>query len=113
MKKVNSGNAKHYSWGDRGEGWHLLKNDTLSIIEEKLGAGGSEQRHCHRQAQQFFYVLSGTARIEIDGKDHLIEPGSGIHVPARTPHRLHNCGEHELHFLVISTPPNHGDRIDL
>ena len=113
MNKVNIGNTEHYTWGANGKGWHLLQDDTLSIIEEKLGAGGSEKRHIHHRAQQFFYVLAGTALIEIDGREHEIGPGSGIHVPPGVPHRLQNRSEHELHFLVISTPHSHGDRTEL
>ncbi len=38
-------NAEHYSWGDICEGWHLLKADALSVIEERIPPGGSEVRH--------------------------------------------------------------------
>lgn len=54
--------------GDSSDGWHLLKSDDLSVIEELVPPGEKERRHYHQTAQQFFYVLSGQAVIEISGK---------------------------------------------
>ncbi|MCR1815335.1 hypothetical protein [Aliarcobacter butzleri] len=36
---------------------------------------------------------------------------SGIHVPAGTTHQLSNHQTDDLVFLVVSTPPSHGDRV--
>ena len=32
-------NAEHYQWGNACDGWHLLKSETLSVIQEKMPAG--------------------------------------------------------------------------
>jgi hypothetical protein len=29
-------NSEHYQWGNLCDGWHLLKSDTLSVIQEKM-----------------------------------------------------------------------------
>jgi mannose-6-phosphate isomerase-like protein (cupin superfamily) len=31
-------------------------------------------------------------------------------IPAGTPHQIRNDSDGEVHFLVISHPPSHGDR---
>lgn len=111
MKIVNTGNATHYRWGDNADGWHLLRSDSLSVIEELVPPGTQEARHYHNVAQQFFYVLSGIASIEIDGECFELAAGSGIHVPPKTPHQLLNKQSAALSFLVISQPPSHGDRV--
>jgi len=36
MKIKNTNNAEHYLWGDNCDGWHLLKTDSLSIIQENM-----------------------------------------------------------------------------
>ena len=113
MKPVNTGNAEHYRWGSESDGWHLLKSDSMSVIEERVSPGGAEVRHVHSSSQQFFYVLSGTATLEISGEIHQVEAGSGIHVPPGTPHQLNNQGDSDLRFLVISQPPSHDDRIEV
>lgn len=113
MKIVNTENSEHYNWGDNSDGWHLLKSDSLSVIEESVAPNGKEQRHYHKEAQQFFYVLSGIASIEISGKLYEVRSGNGIQVLASEPHQLMNNGLENLRFLVISQPNSHGDRVNV
>ncbi len=110
MKPINTKTAEHYKWGTNSDGWHLLKTDRLSVIEECVPPGEFEQRHFHEKAQQFFYVLSGRAHLEVDGVIHEIDAGSGFHVPEKVPHQLMNKGKGNLRFLVVSEPKSHGDR---
>ena len=111
MKIVNTANAEHYKWGLNSDGWHLLKTTGLSVIEENVPSNEQEVRHYHQQAQQFFYILEGTAHIEISGTEFVIEAGNGIHVPAMKPHQLSNKSDQVLRFIVVSQPHSHGDRV--
>lgn len=108
--KSNTQTSEHYSWGDNCDGWHLLKTDSLSIIQEKMPPGTAEARHFHHKAQQFFYILSGTATFEIDHRIETVSALEGLHIPALTQHKILNNSTEELHFLVISEPKAHGDR---
>ena len=110
MSIVNTLNSEHYKWGNSSDGWHLLNTEGLSVIEENVPPKEKEERHYHNESQQFFYILSGIAELEMSGEIFKIEPGSGIHVPAKEPHQLMNNGEENLRFLVISQPKSHGDR---
>jgi mannose-6-phosphate isomerase-like protein (cupin superfamily) len=103
-------NARHYEWGSGCDGWHLHEGEDLSVIEERVPPGAAETRHRHRRARQFFYVLSGEARLELEGREHRLGPGEGLHVAPGAAHQLCNQGPAELRFLVISAPPSHGDR---
>lgn len=111
MSVVSINNAEQYSWGGKCDGWHLAKTPGLSVIQERVPYGCSEVRHFHERSEQFFYVLSGTATIEIAGETFQLEMGGGIHVPAGVPHQLSNEQPEDLVFLVVSTPPSHGDRV--
>jgi len=33
--KISKQCAEHYIWGDQCDGWHLVKNNDLSIIHER------------------------------------------------------------------------------
>ena len=112
MSTINTDSAEHYKWGNNSDGWHLLKTDSLSVIQELVSPGESESRHYHNESQQFFYVLPGTASIEICGVMHEVQAGSGVHVPAKNPRQLSNSGSVNLSFLVISEPISHGDRVN-
>ena len=110
-KKISIENAEHYSWGDNCDGWHLVKDPKLSVIEERVPPGGSEVRHYHRHADQFFYVLDGIATIVTGTDRQQLAMREGIHIPAGTVHQLLNETTTELRFIVFSTPPSHGDRV--
>jgi quercetin dioxygenase-like cupin family protein len=45
-------------------------------------------RHYHSEARQFFYVFSGTAVLETEGKKHRIPAGSGMEVAPGVQHKF-------------------------
>jgi mannose-6-phosphate isomerase-like protein (cupin superfamily) len=49
--------------------------------------------------------------MELENKELVLGPQQGCAVPPGSPHRLLNRGSTALDFLVISTPPSHGDRV--
>jgi quercetin dioxygenase-like cupin family protein len=102
--------AQSYGWGDGCEGWHLVRGQNFSVIEETMPAGTREVRHWHARARQFFYVLRGTLTIEVEGATHVLPPRTGIELPQGTAHQAINASDSEVEFLVISEPPSHGDR---
>lgn len=102
--------GRHYVWGGNCDGWHLASSPNLSVIQERVPSGSSEVRHLHNRAEQFFYVLSGIATLEVAGAIYVLKTGEGFHVPAGVPHTLSNAHGKTLDFLVVSTPPSHGDR---
>ncbi len=106
-------NAEHYTWGGQCDGWHLLQSATLSVIQERMPPGTNEQLHYHEQAQQLFYILSGSASFEIDGKLVEVRSQECIHVPKNARHYIFNKADADLHFLVISEPRSHGDRVNV
>jgi mannose-6-phosphate isomerase-like protein (cupin superfamily) len=110
MSPISKETAEHYTWGERCDGWHLLKNPQLSVIQERMPPGTAEVRHFHHHAQQFFYILAGKAVMEVDGGSIVLTAGQGIWIPAGEAHQMRNDSGDEVHFLVVSHPPSHGDR---
>jgi mannose-6-phosphate isomerase-like protein (cupin superfamily) len=105
--------AEHYRWGQACDGWHLLKLDELSVIRERVPPGTFETRHRHARSRQFFYVLEGSAVIEVEGTRHSLRAGEGLHVPPLAAHQFRNESDSDVHFLVVSAPKGHGDRENL
>jgi mannose-6-phosphate isomerase-like protein (cupin superfamily) len=108
---VSRENAEHYRWGVDCDGWHLVKDEGLSVIEEFMPSGTREVRHHHQKAQQFFYILSGEVMMEVEGRTTLLTAGSGIRILPGLRHQISNPASSPARFLVISQPPSHGDRI--
>lgn len=104
--------AEHYTWGGACDGWRLLKEPTLSVIQERVPPGAAETPHFHSRARQFFYVLSGTATMEFESEVVTFGVGQGLHVPPNTQHRFVNRSSTDVVFIVISSPTTTGDRIN-
>ena len=109
---VSTTKAPHYQWGEGCDGWHLVRTESLSVIQERMPSGTAEQRHKHSRARQFFFVLRGELTLEIDGEEHVLAAESGVEVLPGTPHQAFNRSNDDTWFLVTSQPPSHGDRID-
>lgn len=112
LASVSRENAEHYRWGVDCDGWYLVKDTQVSVIEEFMPPGAAEVRHYHERAQQFFYILTGEVLMEINGENVLIPAGSGVRILPGTRHQIRNPSCSPVRFLVISQPPSHGDRID-
>ena len=110
---TSTDNAEHYIWGDGCDGWHLLKSGSLSVIQERMPSETREQLHYHHKAQQVFYILSGAATFEVDGEVIEVKANQSLHIKPGTKHRIMNKSSEDLHFLVISEPKAHGDRVNL
>jgi mannose-6-phosphate isomerase-like protein (cupin superfamily) len=104
--------AEHYKWGQNCDGWHLVKSESLSIIQESMPPKTFERRHKHLRSRQFFYILSGEATIEVDGQRNVFKSEQGLEVLPDKEHQVLNESNSDLNFLVISYPPSHSDRVD-
>jgi len=111
IETIDRQTAQHYSWGNNCDGWHLVKTEALSIIEEKMPPGTSEVRHYHQKSNQFFYVLKGSLQFKIEESELTLSAGQGLHIKAGQRHQVFNRSANDAEFLVISNPPSHGDRI--
>ena len=106
-------NAEHYIWDETCDGWHLLKRDDMSIIQERVPASGAEVRHYHNVARQFFYILEGQGKMVFEDHEVILNQGQGLEIPPLVKHQFINRSETEVHFLVISVPTTRGDRINV
>jgi mannose-6-phosphate isomerase-like protein (cupin superfamily) len=106
-------NAEHYVWGEVCDGWHLLKRDDMSVIQERVPAGGAEVMHYHDTARQFFYILDGEGLMTFEDRQVILHKGEGIEIEPRVKHQFRNPSKNDVHFLVISVPSTRGDRVNL
>lgn len=112
MSIISRRTVEHYTWGEVCDGWHLVRDAALSVIEESMPPGSQEVRHYHQKAQQFFYILSGEATMEANAETLRLRAGEGIRILPGTRHRILNESSEAVRFLVISQPPSHGDRVN-
>ena len=111
MTIIDTTAAEHYFWGNEFDAWHLANTAGLSVVQERVPSGGTEVRHAHRYAHQFFFVLRGTATMRVDETEFTLREHQGIEIPPGTPHQFINRSGVDVEFLVISSPHSRGDRI--
>jgi len=103
----------HYQWGDGCDGWNFVEESTLSVKQERMPAGTSEALHYHQHAQQFFFILKGSAMFEIEDERIIVNEMEGIHIPAGKQHRIINHTTSAIEFILSSQPSTMGDRVNL
>ena len=109
---IDKTKANHYTWGTNCDSWVMVDTPELSVKQELMPMGTKEQLHSHDKAQQFFFVLKGTATFYLDGNKHTIGEQQGITIAPKTKHYIANENNIELEFLVISQPSTNNDRIN-
>jgi len=111
-RTISTNTAAHYFWGQGCDGWHLVGNAQLSVIEEQMPAGAKEAQHYHKATRQFFYVMHGTLTMVVGEGSTPVVAGSGIEIAPGTIHQARNDSDSNVRFLVISQPPSHMDRYE-
>jgi mannose-6-phosphate isomerase-like protein (cupin superfamily) len=106
-------NSEHYFWGDNCQGWRLLKDQHLSVIDEEMPPQTCEKFHFHEKSQQVFYIREGVATFSIEEDLVKAKVGQAVVILPGQRHRICNESEMVLKFLVISQPATSGDRIEV
>jgi mannose-6-phosphate isomerase-like protein (cupin superfamily) len=79
-----------------------------SLAEASMRTGQSTDRHYHKLAEEIYFLLEGTARMEIDGETRDVGPGEAILIPPGARHQI--TAQSDLRFLCCCAPPyDHAD----
>ena len=76
-----------------------------SLAEARLPAGGSTQRHYHRDSEEIYFILEGRADMELEGTHAELGPGEGVAIPPGAWHEIVALGKQDLRFLCCCAPP--------
>lgn len=72
-------------------------------------AEGAMSRHLHREQEEVYLVLDGTAMIDVDDQQLKVGEREVLAVPPGAWHRVTNVGAGPLTFFVAAAPPVDGD----
>jgi mannose-1-phosphate guanylyltransferase/mannose-6-phosphate isomerase len=75
------------------------KGFQTKIIHVNVGQKLSVQSHNHRS--EHWVVLSGMAKVVLEGKDHILSPGHSIDIGVKAIHSLQNPFEEDLEIIEI------------
>jgi mannose-6-phosphate isomerase len=74
-------------------------NFKVKRIEVLPGKRLSYQKHSQRA--EHWFVVEGTAKVTLDGKDITIGAGEAIDIPIGSAHRVENPGDNDLIFIEV------------
>lgn len=74
------------------------------LVEATLLAGEATSRHYHRETEEFYFVLSGSGEMELDGDRSDVGPGDTVVIRPGVWHQLH-AGSDGVRILCGSAPP--------
>lgn len=74
-----------------------------------LSPGDAMSYHRQREQEEFYYVISGPARIRIDEERIDVPEGTAIRIPPETPRQILNDSDDEHRWLVVGAPPVEND----
>nr|HDM59305.1 cupin domain-containing protein [Bacillota bacterium] len=81
----------------------LHDSEHAQVMHIELGPGEGLRRHS-TPVDVVFFVLEGTAVIEIGDERLKVSAGTLVESPSRVPHRVMNDDQTVLRFLVIKIP---------
>ncbi|MES2382683.1 MAG: cupin domain-containing protein [Bacteroidota bacterium] len=110
---IDKETAPGYTWGDNCNAINLVNTETLSVKQESMPPHTKEVLHFHKHAQQFFYILKGTATFYCNGEKEMAHAQQGILIAPEEQHFIANETAEQLEFLVISQPATDKDRVNI
>lgn len=100
---VHGGDGVMY-WTRFATGSHLY-GDWDGIEWVAFDPGGRAGLHTHSHTEEIWFILQGTADIELDGQRYHVEPGSIVITPLHSQHALWNTGGERVEYIVIEVFP--------
>ncbi|MEM9284212.1 MAG: cupin domain-containing protein [Verrucomicrobiota bacterium] len=76
-----------------------------SLAEATVPSGRATERHWHKESEEFYFILEGSGKMEINRKTKSIRPGDAILIPAGQWHQITADQGTRLRFLCCCSPP--------
>ena len=64
--------------------------------------------HVHPNKEQIYFFLEGEGVLELGAEKKVVRPNQFAFIPPHLPHGLHNTGNSQLVFIVITTLTERG-----
>jgi len=78
-----------------------LDGDWEAVEWASVPPGGISGEHLHTRTEEVYFLLSGRARVLLDGRAHDLGAGHAVLTAVGSRHALHNIGTEPVSWLVI------------
>ena len=80
-----------------------------SLARVTIKPGKASAPHFHKISDESYFILSGTATMNIDGVEFSLQQGEAVLIEPLEVHQIHNFGDDDLVFLAVCVPAWHPD----
>lgn len=88
----------------------LFTGTHLQLVLMTLQPGEEIGLETHEEHDQFIRVEAGTGIVVLNGKEHPLEDGSAVVIPASVEHNVVNTSaDSPLRLYTLYSPPEHPD----
>lgn len=75
-----------------------------SLAEATIPVGGATVEHFHRDTEELYYVVEGSARMRLGDAERELAVGDCVVIPAGERHKIRNTGDAPLRILCCCAP---------
>ena len=87
------------------------RNGTLQMINwAKIEPGKAFRKHYHEDMDEVFIVISGAAKIVMDGEEERLQAGDAVLIPAHCTHTMENIEAIDMEYLVVGVSQGSGGK---
>ncbi len=79
----------------------LLREERCAVRRLVLGPGEAIDLHCHLHRSEHWLVVSGAARVTLDGRARDLFEGQSLDIPVGCWHRIENQGKVDLQVIEV------------
>jgi mannose-6-phosphate isomerase-like protein (cupin superfamily) len=76
----------------------------LVVLEATAPAGNGPPLHRHGREDEFFFIVEGTVKFLIDGKETALSPGGSVLAARGSVHTFSAVGETPCRMIILCTP---------
>ena len=76
-----------------------------SLAQIVIPPGKGSLKHYHPEAEESYYILSGSAEMLLDGETATLRPGDNVVIRPPQVHQITNAGPDDLVLLAVCVPP--------
>ena len=85
---------------------HFLEKEQLAphsrlLCKIVMEPGNSMGMHTHEDEGEFFYFLSGAAKVIEDDEEIILYPGDTLYTPSGSSHSIEPAGDETLEYLAL------------
>jgi len=103
MAYITNEGIKKNTFEERPWGGFIVLDDqpTHKVKRIWVNQGHRSSYQKHRLRSEHWIIITGEAKVTLDGKEFYLKAGDSIDIPLGSPHRIENTGHETLYFIEV------------